>query len=996
LTLGWVVFGLTVAAWGMEPANEFLEALQKKGYGEAGVDYLEMLKAQGKVPPEIQENWDWQMSKCLSLSVKEAFNKGEAEERKARAEQLREKFIKEHPDSPLLSQVLETAGNDAFERAMQFLAEGKLAKDKDQAAAEKLMEDARKAFAESRPGFVKSVEGYKETYEKLKNNPGKNKGKKAQEAEAEALGEAQFNWLDGRMKVAMVDYYLAQTYLDPKAAKAKESLKSCSKELDAIYQENRGTLIGVYAHLWTGKIEDELGHEDLALDIYDEVGAGEDSENRKKTGLEDLYAQAANFRMQIKLRKQGAGPFLEEAEEWLKQWEGLPDSEVKKAYRNTDGYQAIALQVVKRQLEMADKATGAEKSKLADPARKRLLALAKAKVKGESLAEILQLSRTVASKGASADAPLNPGEIKTFEDAMTLAEDAYKSGGYEQAELLYNRALELTEKVKDKQRITDAHTGLENASYAIAIKLYQAGKMSECFDVASKIANKKGNEASVVAPKAAALCVQALVAQFATLQDPAEKEAMQNRIKKVADFVLSRWPDRAEADDVRISVARSELVRGNFQEAMDKLEEVNPRSERRPLADQLAGQLHWRNYAIEKAKPEAERDNKLIDAERTKAEEQLANSLEAQRKTVGKDEEWPSQLVETELLLGELRFDKGEFKEAAELFQPLVDHYIKHKPQNLDKNVLRSFILAVRACNGLGDFTKSGQVAAALIDLGDTDTPEVNSVSVNFVRLLAEEYKLVDLQLLESKANGIPKESTQLKLAGLKENLTKLLGKLATKQNHSLAGLIFMGDTSARIGDTPIAEELYKRALDQAEKEKAANPGAAAGGNTALAAIPRIQAQVVGLMLQKKQFEEGIKLIDKLIAEQPRALEPKMVKGRLLQGWAEQAPAHFKEAEAHWTELRNMLNKMAKKPPEYFECNYNVALCLVKQAEDNKDPAKAKTARQLLHTMMSKSPKLSGPEMVARYNMLLEKAGKLVGEEEASANGKAIKPAPVK
>jgi hypothetical protein len=34
--------------------------------------------------------------------------------------------------------------------------------------------------------------------------------------------------------------------------------------------------------------------------------------------------------------------------------------------------------------------------------------------------------------------------------------------------------------------------------------------------------------------------------------------------------------------------------------------------------------------------------------------------------------------------------------------------------------------------------------------------------------------------------------------------------------------------------------------------------------------------------------------------------------------------------------------------------------------------------------------------MVARYNMLLEKAGKLVGEEEASANGKAIKPAPVK
>jgi len=252
---------------------------------------------------------------------------------------------------------------------------------------------------------------------------------------------------------------------------------------------------------------------------------------------------------------------------------------------------------------------------------------------------------------------------------------------------------------------------------------------------------------------------------------------------------------------------------------------------------------------------------------------------------------------------------------------------------------------------------------------------------VNFVRLLAEEYKLVDLELLESKANGIPKESTQLKLAGLKENLTKLLNKLATKENHNLVGVIFMGDTAARIGDTPTAETLYKRAIDQAEKEKAANPDAK-GEHPA---IPRIQAQVVGLMLQKGQFEEGIKLIDKLIESQPRALEPKMVKGRLLQGWAEKAPVHFAEAEAHWAELRNMLNKMAKKPPEYFECNYNVALCLVKQAEDNKDAAKAKTASQLLHTMLSKSPKLSGPEMVARYNMLLEKSNKLAGEDPAAA-----------
>jgi hypothetical protein len=194
-----------------------------------------------------------------------------------------------------------------------------------------------------------------------------------------------------------------------------------------------------------------------------------------------------------------------------------------------------------------------------------------------------------------------------------------------------------------------------------------------------------------------------------------------------------------------------------------------------------------------------------------------------------------------------------------------------------------------------------------------------------------------------------------------------------------------MGDTSARIGDVDIAEKLYKRALDQAEKEKGNAPAeGAAPGSSALDAIPRIRAALVGLLLQKEQYEAGVTEIDKLILEKPKALEPKMVRGRLLQAWAEKEPKYYNDAELQWQALRNMMERMPKKPSEYYEANFNLAWCLYmeyQQAKNKEDPkvvGKLTVARQLLHTMITKSPKLNGPEMVIRYNQLLEKLDKLL------------------
>ena len=67
-----------------------------------------------------------------------------------------------------------------------------------------------------------------------------------------------------------------------------------------------------------------------------------------------------------------------------------------------------------------------------------------------------------------------------------------------------------------------------------------------------------------------------------------------------------------------------------------------------------------------------------------------------------------------------------------------------------------------------------------------------------------------------------------------------------------------------------------------------------------------------------------------------------------------------------------------KRPDEYYEVMYNVAKCLVREAEKSTDKAKtakcAKEAEQVLKSPLILNPKLNGPDTVAKYKMLVNKA----------------------
>ena len=65
---------------------------------------------------------------------------------------------------------------------------------------------------------------------------------------------------------------------------------------------------------------------------------------------------------------------------------------------------------------------------------------------------------------------------------------------------------------------------------------------------------------------------------------------------------------------------------------------------------------------------------------------------------------------------------------------------------------------------------------------------------------------------------------------------------------------------------------------------------------------------------------------------QPRALEPKLEKCRLLQAWGEKDPKHFGEALGDWDTLRRQLERYKDKlKKEFYEVVYSEAVCLYKR-----------------------------------------------------------------
>jgi hypothetical protein len=964
-----------------EEPMRFIHALQRNGYGDMAVEYLNVLVKQPDLPAEIRDVWDLEMSKSLKAAAADAFDASDHERLIDESQRHLAKFLKEKPGHPAAANALAEWGDFLLRQSQELIRAAKGVEAKNAAQRDKMLAEARADLAKGRENFQTAATRFQARVKQLSPHI-KPSNKRPERAEViEARQEAEAALQEVEMQLAWIDYCTAQTY-SPKSAERTAALQKAANAFDDIFQRDRTaggqSENGLKAHLWHGKTAEELGDLQLAVDIYDEVlgGAADPGERTAVTRGEPIFAQAQYFRMLI-IAKQNPQQFLAEARVWLEQ---------NRRLRQSDGYQGIALELAKAKFAAAQKGTGPEKARRISESLQILIETAK--IRSQFQSEAILLRRDILKAAGRTDA-----DVHTFDEAVALADAAMAASHWENARDGYLKALDVAREQKrnDPAGIKAVEDALARARCNLAHDLLRKGKLSECIDSVSPIVfadsqKKIVRKNSATAAEAASLAVEAALRLY--IRAPVDqKTAALAKLMNVAEFTEKNWPDRPEADDARMARAQAKLVGGHIREAIDIFERVNPKSDRYPLAMYRAGQDYVVLYGMEKRKPEKDRNTQQMAANRAKAIERLGAALAVLNKSVEPGKPLPERFAEAQLLLAELRADGGEMREAAALYRPLVDAIKAAKPKTLDETMLRVFLGTAKAHSAIGEIDKAAEVSDILIDLGP-DTPQVNFVLVQFARLLDFERKKATAAVTELQHDpGKTQEcdAAKKRLASLETLLGKSLVKLATRKELSLAAMIFIGDTLSAVGMTDEASGEYQKVI---QREKA-DPAFA---KNAAAAMTRVHAQAIGLLRKQGKFKEALDQVDELIKAHPRALEPLMEKGYILEGWAEKEPARFDESVSHWVMLRKKLQTLRPKPPEYYEVMYRVAACLLREAEKSNDKAttfdRARTAEQVLKAALVLSPKLNGPDTVARYKVLLDKAIVLQGRTPERKEGK--------
>ncbi len=955
---------------------EFVHGLQQKNYHEVAVDYLKMLKQLPRMPDELAQVWDLEMSKSLRGAANQAFNREESERLMAQAQKHLDAFLKAKPDHSEAVSAMVSWADLSMQQALKLLREAKSLPDKDQGQRAKKLAEARAALEEARPRFEQAAEKFQLMLNALpdvpvpqaKRGPKRTKTAKAAPDEREQIrGEL----LNAQFQSALIDYYVAQTYEDRKAEPRRAALVRAARAFDDIYQrnrvdaENQVSVIGLAAHMWHGKCVDELGDLLLAKDIYEEVLVNELDPRVQDKVLDPLFAQVTQYWLAI-IAREDVDQFLQKATQWLK--------ENDKKSRRYEGYQGIALEVAKTLLRLAEQAPGPEKTRLRGEAMTILARMTS--IPSPYQQEAFALRRQYGQGGVAVEVT----GAKTFDEAVNLADAAAESGRWQEATSGYAKALQLAGGVKDETRLKAVRDALGNARLMVATELFRQNKFEECMKAVRDIVRDQKD--TPAAPAASALAASAALGLYAAVPpgEPLKKQEALGQLQQIVSFTETTWPGRPEADDARMVLGKASLLERKFDEAIGVFEKIHPKSERYPVALFLEAYAHWQRYRLGK-QGEENRDRQKLAADRAKAVELATASLVELRKPE-RAKTAARHRPDTLLLLADMALEGDQPQEAVSYVQPLMDQARASRSDPNDPSAFRIFYTATRAYLAAGQTDRASEAGMALADLG-ADVGPVNVVLVEFAKSLDVERKKADAELTRAASAGDAAaiDAAKAKLASAQKMMGSLLKKLALRKQHTLGGLMAIADLCNASDLSAEASQQYREILALA-RTALSNPGVAKGdAERARKAATRARSQLVGLLRKEGKFDEAYAEAKQLIQDNPNALEPQLELGRILQSWAEKEPRHYEEAVSQWVRVRNWLQPMRKKPPEYYEVIYNAAFCLFMQAQRSGQKADEKytDAYKLLKSASVLNPSLSGPDMVAKYKALFEKLDAAMG-----------------
>ncbi len=704
-----------------------------------------------------------------------------------------------------------------------------------------------------------------------------------QKAREEIIDKAELFWLDAKFKLAKVDFFMGQTWLDDATEEGKkkrtELLKQAAKTFYDIYQLDRASLVGLLAHTWEGKTQDALGDQDLAQEIYQEVLVlTPDKSDEKAAGLAKVDAQQQSLFCEVKyfsmliLLKQNAKDFSEEAETWLKDY---------KAWAKNEGYQGITFELAKLYLADAENALPEQRGKIRKEAESLLKSMKSISSEFHQAAGAkLRALEASGSEGPPADPKSARRSHGSGRRRRRIAEMGRRGQMVQRGPAGSPAKLPGSKRQAAEASLEQK---LDTSRFNLGWQL-PGGRQGQRRSDRDRqgICSTNSIRAAKLAPKVGTLSGPHGPAQPAAGQRrggqgcrteravDGHQDGRGNLARQTRSGRCPHRPGRGQPG-AKQAGRRAESVRRG-QSAFGPLSAGPVGRGQDAPAVLLDAEQHKPNHG----------DAETVKKELAAARQQLEKSVELQGTpadptAVGSVSSRPSSgLAEVDLM-------SGDAAKAAELLQPIIDGFQQAAPGPLDPTQLKAFSAAVRAYATTNQLVQAGAVAAVLLDRGQDDV-RVNKVLLGFAAAIQAEYKLASAAAIEAASDPdlSKRMAAEPRLTTVKELAGNLLPRLAERKSNTPQNLIFIGDLAMQVAQSELADTIFHKILDQAQADPAF---AKACGDRGLT---RVRSQLVELLREKKQFAEGVKQADTLIEQNPKSLEPLMAKGRLLQAWAEE------------------------------------------------------------------------------------------------------------
>ncbi len=1017
-------------ATAVEPAKAFLDALRQQGYYDVALEYLETLPENPAVPVDFKQTLAYERG--LTLVQGARFQRDPAIKDKwlDQAQTELTEFVAGQGANLMAVNARSQLGNVLIERAKSRLEKSKKQSGE---AKDQLVLESRKLFEESVKIFAGQID---ETRKRAENYPNSLQPSDGKPFEERQLFRTAFLAAKGLAVAAKEE--MAETYA-PDSAEYKKLIGECVDGYKSIGDDFRTLLAGMYARAYQARCLQKLGQHKDALGYFTELLAQPDNSD-----LHELRVLAVSLAIDswasLKLYKQIveiAYPLVDKP----RGTEDRSDDFMSMRIRIAKAYRAYAEQL------KAENPRDAQVRKLMSDGR--ALASYVARFRGPYQEQARRLLADFAGADVESIAGDKPNP-KTFTDALTAGRDAVqRMTESEQLVKQLNLRLptitdvaqstEIKKQVEKSQQVSveardmasqylrlainlaDKDAGeddLNLARYFVCYLSFLEGKYYESLTLGEFVAERYPNS------QGARHCAKIAMAAWSKLyeqQPGGENDFESQRIIRIADYIVQKWPDQPEAADALNTLIPFMIREKRLEEAQQYLAKIPADSPQRGPAELKLGQVLWASYLASATE--------IRQWEQNPAELPEGTDLAARKKEL----ETLKTAAQTTLQNGVSRMqESGEMNPVGatavlSLAQVLVDTNQPDKAiatledpkfgsltllkqnhpatQKAGFNVLtyqtglRAYISALGSAKDPKPLIdKAKQMMESLkTAMGEEGQTRLVAIYVTIARDLQTQMELADENARQGLATGFEVFLKEVDAEAKEQNVLYWVADTYRAMGESFLHSGNTGRTAARPYLTS-AIATYQKILDRAGKD----PSSAA-------LATQIRLQMARTHRSMARFKDAIdQYVEILRPAKTRYTLPVQVEAaETYQEWGGYGPDHKdrygnailgarldeKNPDATrrkdnivwgWGEISRKTADNPKYAAQFHQARYNLALCRYKWALAEKDAtAKAKRLAQAksdVTSMVRLYRDLGGAKQESQYDQLLRDIQKSLGE----------------